>query len=152
MSDLVFDVALGPTARLLGVTYLHDVDFDQDGPNIQLAPGGRVQVRDECGVTHGGVVIAVEETGLGRRYRLHLDDRAATTAVVEFPTDPRDSTPDGFLVGAEAVRDGVVLAHGDVVETPDGERLLVSGVHGGSASMPRYYFLYRGVASAGPTT
>ena len=64
MSDLVFDVALGPTARLLGVTYLHDVDFDQDGPNIQLAPGGRVQVRDECGVTHGGVVIAVEEDDL----------------------------------------------------------------------------------------
>lgn len=63
----LFDVELSPTARQHGVAYVHDV---QVGAGATLAPGDRVELRDEGGVLFAATVDAVLPTRFGSKYRL----------------------------------------------------------------------------------
>lgn len=72
----VFDLELTPAARRAGVAYLHSVHVDT---GHDLAPGDRIQLRDEGGDLWDAEVVDREDTarGVGHKYRLRIQPAGA---------------------------------------------------------------------------
>ena len=71
-----FTTELLPAERLLGVTYLGDIDLDDELDTLHV--GECVEIHDEGGYLHAGTVVAVEPGRYGRRYRVHLATAAGS--------------------------------------------------------------------------
>lgn len=69
----VYNVELGPLERDSGITYLHDVDFDN---NEALAVGTRVELRDERGFAHAATVSSAVRGESGSTYELRITPRS----------------------------------------------------------------------------
>ncbi|MBD3926100.1 hypothetical protein IEZ26_15860 [Nocardioides cavernae] len=65
----MFELEVSPTARRIGVMYLHDVYLDADQ---NLAVGDSVLVRDEGGTLWVGEVTGRDDARLGHKYRLQI--------------------------------------------------------------------------------